>query len=1150
MSARWALGLALGALLAGCESGVNRELLEKPYPYSCDRGTADAGCSHGWRCGLDGRCFNPALIEPRRCERALDRGTDGGFDCSGGWRCGLDGLCFDPAPDAGLPRACNHGEERDAGAYDCAEGWRCGLDDRCFPLVVNDDAGVSSAVARACDRAQEERGQGLDCPLGWRCGIDERCFHEAQAAQRSCDRPFERRHDGGFDCTQGWRCGLDNRCFDPSPDAGAPRPCDRAGELGGDGYDCAEGWHCSVTNACFRPTGDPLRACDRALERARDGGYDCAPDWRCGLDQHCFDPASGAARACDRAEQLDAGAAYDCAAGWRCGPEGTCFEVAQAGARGCDPSLGNADCRGGWRCGYTGVCHDQDAGEPYPCRDDGDCEQGWRCDRVARACALVTDRVTSLAATPTTRLVSPLASWPRPRLYAISDELVLVESDGGVLTTPGPGQGPGSQSAARLHVFVFDGGVQAVVHSQNLFQGPHGRQVTVSGACDTGGQTLLSVATWGARAVGVLPDGGLRAWAVSGAWLPDGGFTSACVPAPVPPGADTVAFTRVATGVPDGGPGVGFGAGGAGGEPSLYSQAPWRLDAGSDYEIIDVAEQTLAPYSSTASADLVVLTTKGLAVTDLAGNGLPAGPWTLPGTLPPAATLSLVGVVDGGVPARLLVSPSLPASPPPQPGVDQGLAVVWNDSASQAPVAVTMAVRRSSTMATSTLEYRGTCGLCPGTTRALAVAAGPVSSTWANQQSVLVRCSAGADPSNGLSVPERAWVVYCQQWFGGPLTPKLATWDEDRAPFREPWVAQSNHPVVRAFAGRRGQAWWQTEGEVLAMNAATRPHRVLLDREPEIIFRDTSSGNVMGFENQYQLESGPLGLASRYVPEQTSLGSVNMEFLAIARNPPFLALTRNVVIGSGRALGVEGPQVVAWGPGGGATTFQKPATVQVVSGPDGGSHLVVSSYDGIYQVRVDDQMANPNTLPTTFPLGFTPVAGSPIQSLAVGTVSPGDGGAPELRGYAVTRGELYTFVLGQATWQAQRVPTDFGAGTPIDVLRIDSDAGVRFRVGYDTGVLASAPAVAPLSAPVGGGQPVLAYAQLCGDTWALSASGLWRATNPTGGLATWTAVPLPAGLAPPTTLFPGPGSFFVATALGEVVEVSYGTGTGGLPRCP
>ncbi len=121
--------LAGACLLSGCQAC---QRLEAPYAFRCERDAGAEQCLAGWRCGLDGFCFDPSVPRVAPCEadddcapshrcatglagaasglRCRARGLGAPFacagddDCEGGWRCGLAGVCLDTAPEA-LPEA-------------------------------------------------------------------------------------------------------------------------------------------------------------------------------------------------------------------------------------------------------------------------------------------------------------------------------------------------------------------------------------------------------------------------------------------------------------------------------------------------------------------------------------------------------------------------------------------------------------------------------------------------------------------------------------------------------------------------------------------------------------------------------------------------------------------------------------------------------------------------------------------------------------------------------------------------------------------------------------------------------------------------------------------------------------------------------------
>lgn len=126
MRGAWLVTLAL--VVSGCRTELN---LERGRRYACARDAGalpDGGtdqCSAGYRCGLDGYCFDPDAGEPRACEGLLD--------CSTGWRCGLQtngvGTCQAIGVTAAYPCIDDSW---------CEGGWRCGPGGVC--LDATDDA--------------------------------------------------------------------------------------------------------------------------------------------------------------------------------------------------------------------------------------------------------------------------------------------------------------------------------------------------------------------------------------------------------------------------------------------------------------------------------------------------------------------------------------------------------------------------------------------------------------------------------------------------------------------------------------------------------------------------------------------------------------------------------------------------------------------------------------------------------------------------------------------------------------------------------------------------------------------------------------------------------------------------------------------------
>lgn len=71
----------------------------------------------------------------------------------------------------------------------------------------------------------------------------------------------------------------------------------------------------------------------------------------------------------------------ECTGGWECQVDGFCHDPAVGAAL---PCASNTDCIGGWHCGVEGECYDRSTVTDVACRADGfegqsDCAPGWRC---------------------------------------------------------------------------------------------------------------------------------------------------------------------------------------------------------------------------------------------------------------------------------------------------------------------------------------------------------------------------------------------------------------------------------------------------------------------------------------------------------------------------------------------------------------------------------------------------------------------------------------------------------------------------------------------------------------------------------------------------------------------------------------------------
>lgn len=235
--------LALLSMLAliGCRSSID---LSGGRAYACSRDGGVTGCTSGWLCGDDLRCYDPDVGVARACERAES-------GCGGGWKCGFDKVCFDPSVVDGPVRGCSDP------SLHCPANWLCGFDNTCF------DPEKVDGPQRACADPLTH------CPRGWRCGLDRLCFDPAAAAPDGGARPCT---EPTLHCAAGERCGLDGLCFDEvrASDGGVGASCELDRH-------CPRSWRCGIEASGRR----------RCQAVGVGGAYPCASDddceasWRC-----------------------------------------------------------------------------------------------------------------------------------------------------------------------------------------------------------------------------------------------------------------------------------------------------------------------------------------------------------------------------------------------------------------------------------------------------------------------------------------------------------------------------------------------------------------------------------------------------------------------------------------------------------------------------------------------------------------------------------------------------------------------------------------------------------------------------------------------------------------------------------------------------
>lgn len=221
-----------------------------------------------------------------------------------------------------------------------------------------------------------------------------------------------------------------------------------------------------------------------------------------------------------------------------------------------------------------------------------------------------------------------------------------------------------------------------------------------------------------------------------------------------------------------------------------------------------------------------------------------------------------------------------------------------------------------------------------------------------------------------------------------------------------------------------------------------------------------------------------------------------------------------------------------------------PVSADLLGGPlhatsrrdDGGTSFYVSDFDTLLSGRLADGAAA-GTLQTR----AVPLPRQAIQSLvAQPPTSRGDGGVYQHLGYVVAQGRVFRFLaFTEQVWRTDELLM------PGEAVAVWTDAD-RARVGLRDGTVLSLPTRISLGAALPGGEQVLQYAHVCGETFALGAAGLHRLVLRADGgvIGAWVdeprldavLVPRPASTAG-VTLLTTPTDLLVSTADHAVVRL-------------
>lgn len=359
---------------------------------------------------------------------------------------------------------------------------------------------------------------------------------------------------------------------------------------------------------------------------------------------------------------------------------------------------------------------------------------------------------------------------------------------------------------------------------------------------------------------------------------------------------------------------------------------------------------------------------------------------------------------------------------------------------------------------------------------------------------------------------------------------------EDQTPFQWGVVAQRAGPFVRAHASTNGRLWYATDLDGRALLAGEKLHPQLLDRQPEAMlsFFDVATQSIRVFAQ-----------ASGDIFTDDPFGG----FVSQLKQPPISPLTiissRGWIIGTTGLLAIEGglPRAIATIAGG--ASFAPPTTGVAVQLQLGGSLrdvVLIASGDSIWFADVTEAVSGVFAQPAVLNRVLVPVPGVPLRSMALEPSPPGS-----VRGYFTTSTGNFRFgTTDLVRWTQSAVPAPSAAPLPLEVWS-EADGG-QGRTGYTDGVVWSLPIMVPLTQPLaardGGTLTAHDFGRKCGDLFAATGEGLFRAERVAdGGLPAWREVPLAVALESTESLrlfetVDDVDRLFIATRTGQVVEVT------------
>jgi hypothetical protein len=790
----------------------------------------------------------------------------------------------------------------------------------------------------------------------------------------------------------------------------------------------------------------------------------------------------------------------------------TCVDLENPRAYPCTADGGEAQCPEGWRCGLEGHCHARDVAAPYQCQDDTDCEASWRCGPDGRCLDSSTEALRPTAGgTVVVSLLSPKHLDGQPSVVAAG-------------ATGRFDAGCGEYREGITLSAVVDGGLHQVAVFRSgyplladggvtHFCDPNAQEVSVVSALPVAGlNDVKTLASLGGVTYALLNDGTFCRVPLTPGSTP----TATCTPMAfgfIPDtlrvtdeyGPRVLAFSSSAYGIysPDT-------------QTFSAAQNVRKLDGGtvSISDIVEVGGDARLRYMLAATPSGLFLNS-----TDVSGDRTfdagtsPATPWE------PVALEDVRCEAEGNEP-RKVVRMKLQGHP-----TDPVIAFVLRDTFG------------STTREWLSFYKRGSSAGLFSTCSPLPSPIGWEPEIYRRHGYECHPCDEGhliADfnfyprPSAEQAADELNYDLFarCVPLDGGTPTLGLAiagecrsTPDPTELPSLERFTASvlsTSNPTGTAQGASSGNLWYG-DGEQASLrslflegtpNIVVGTGRDLTAQIPPLYFGQFERRQKLLQNTEFRL--GPLGFVTSFglMDEVPAFAEIeNRPTWVVAGNeevdPPFYGVLE-VAPGERnegfRVLGLLTETDV----------FKAPFRGAAATTPDGGTQLLVSSFDALLAADVTAREAD-TSVPTEssalnaprLEVKLIPLSRSPITSITVLPVDTTQTKPPLVEGYLLSAARLFRFhAINQIVWRSEELLLP--EGEPLELFR----DGRRTRVGYRDGSVWSVPSrVRLVDAVPAEAQPVVDYAQMCEHTFALGATGVFRLVNTGGAQGVWQHEP-------------------------------------------